>query len=193
MGSKTENTLFNLPNLVSLLRIGLIPVFLWLILQRKAFLALLIFLIAGTTDLLDGFFARLFNKKTKIGAFLDPAADKLLMTASYVVLSIPSLNSMNLIPLWLTATVIGRDLLIVLGALAVYRMTGHTTFLPCLLGKISTVFQVSTLLLVLFYNYLQISPPYLKWVFYLTLIFTVLSCINYIIIGFSLISSPQRS
>ena len=192
MGSKTNNILFNLPNLVSLLRIGLIPVFLWLILQRKAFLALLVFLFAGTTDLLDGFFARLLNKKTKIGAFLDPAADKLLMTASYIVLSIPSLNSLNLIPLWLTATVIGRDLLIVLGALVVYRMTGHTTFLPSLLGKISTVCQVSTLLLVLFYNYLQISPPYLKWVFHLTLIFTFLSCINYIIIGFGLMSSPQR-
>ncbi|NIM91034.1 MAG: hypothetical protein GTO17_08805 [Candidatus Aminicenantes bacterium] len=193
MSSKTKDVLFNLPNLVSLLRIGLIPVFLWLIIQRKAFLALFIFLVAGTTDVLDGFFARLLHKKTKIGAFLDPAADKLLMTASYIVLSIPSLNSLNLIPLWLTATVIGRDLLIVLGALVVYRMTGHTTFLPCLLGKISTVFQVSTLLLVLFYNYLQVLPSYLKWIFYLTLIFTVLSCINYIIIGFSLISSPQKS
>jgi len=192
MDSKTNNTLFNLPNSITLLRIGLIPVFLLMVFKGKAFLALLIFLLAGVTDVLDGFFARLFKKKTKIGAFLDPAADKLLMTASYIVLSIPSLNSPNLIPLWLTATVIGRDLLIVFGALVINRVTGHTTFLPCLLGKISTVCQVSTLFLVLLYNYLQISPLYLNWFFYLTLIFTLLSAINYIIIGLSLISSPQR-
>lgn len=192
MDSKTNNTLYNLPNLISLLRIGLIPIFILMVLKRKAFLALLIFLLAGVTDLLDGFFARLFNKKTKFGAFLDPAADKLLMTASYIVLSIPSLNSPNLIPLWLTATVIGRDLIIVLGALVLYRMKGHTTFLPTLLGKTSTVCQVCTLLLVLLFNYLQISPLYLKWVFFLTLTFTFLSWINYVIIGFSLISSPQR-
>ena len=189
---KKDNSFLNLPNLITLLRIGLIPIFLWLILTKKVLLALLIFLLAGVSDLLDGLFARLLKKKTKIGAFLDPAADKLLMTASYIVLSIPYSNSPNLIPLWLTATVISRDLIIVFGALVVYRKTGHTTFLPSSLGKISTVFQVGTVLLVLFYNYLQISPPYLKWIFYLTLVFTFLSCINYVIIGFNLVSSPQK-
>jgi cardiolipin synthase len=193
MNSKTSNTFLTLPNLISLLRIGLIPVFVLMVFKRKASLALLIFLLAGATDFLDGLFARLFKKKTKIGIFLDPAADKLLMTASYIVLTIPSLNSLNLIPLWLTATVIGRDLMIVLGALVINRMTGQSTFLPSILGKISTVCQVGTILLVLFFNYLQISPLYLKWVFYLTLAFTFFSCINYVIIGVNLISSPKRS
>jgi len=192
MNSKTSPHFLNLPNFVTLLRIGLIPLFLLMIFKRKAFLALLIFLLAGMTDLLDGFLARLFKKKTKIGAFLDPAADKLLMTASYIALSIPSLNSLNLIPLWLTATVIGRDLVIVFGALVVNRMTGHTTFLPTILGKINTVCQVSTLFLVLLHNYLQVSPLYLKWVFCLTFVLAFLSGINYIIIGFNLLSSPQR-
>ena len=192
MNSKTSPHFLNLPNFVTLLRIGLIPLFLLMIFKRKAFLALLIFLLAGMTDLLDGFLARLFKKKTKIGAFLDPAADKLLMTASYIALSIPSLNSLNLIPFWLTATVIGRDLVIVFGALVVNRMTGHTTFLPTILGKINTVCQVSTLFLVLLHNYLQVSPLYLKWVFCLTFVLAFLSGINYIIIGFNLLSSPQR-
>jgi len=192
MNSKTSNTFLTLPNLITLLRIGLIPVFVLMVFKRKAALALLIFLLAGATDFLDGLFARLLKKKTKIGIFLDPAADKLLMTASYIVLTIPSLNSLNLIPLWLTATVIGRDLMIVLGALVINRMTGQSTFLPSLLGKISTVCQVGTILLVLFFNYLQISPLYLKWVFYLTLAFTFFSCINYVIIGVNLISSPQK-
>jgi len=82
--------------------------------------------------------------------------------------------------------------MIVFGALVINRMTGYTNFLPSLLGKISTFCQVCTIFLVLFYNYLQISPLYLKWVFYLALIFTFLSGINYIIYGFNLISSPQR-
>lgn len=192
MKSKTSNPLLTLPNLISLLRIGLTPIFILMVFKRKAFLALLIFLLAGMTDLLDGFFARLFKKKTKVGALLDPVADKLLMTASYIVLTIPSLNSLNLIPFWLTATVIGRDLMIVFGVLVINRITGYTNFLPSLLGKISTFCQICTIFLVLFYNYLQISPLYLKWVFYLALIFTFLSGIDYIIRGFNLISSPQR-
>jgi len=163
-----------------------------MILSRKTFEALLIFLLAGMTDILDGFFARLWKQKTKIGAILDPAADKFLMTASYIALSFPAL-SLNPIPLWLTATIISRDALIAVGALFIYRMTGQSSFYPSPLGKTSTVCQVGTILLVLFCNYLQISPSYLIWVYFLTLTATLLSGIHYIIIGLGQISHPQRN
>lgn len=193
MHPEKKNNFFTLPNILTLLRIILIPIFLKMILSRKAFEAFLIFLLAGITDFLDGFSARLWHQKTKIGALLDPAADKLLMTTSYVVLSFPTLSSPNTIPLWLTATVISRDLLIAVGTLVIYKISGYKSFNPSVLGKVSTVCQVGTVFFVLFYNYLQISPSYFIWIYCLTLIFTLLSGIHYTIIGFNIFFHPQKS
>lgn len=190
---KEKNSLLNLPNLLTLLRILLIPVFLFMMAHRKTPEAFAIFLLAGLTDVLDGFTARIWHQKTRIGAFLDPAADKLLMTASFIVLTLPDLNSPNLIPLWLTIVVISRDLLLVSSAFALYKLRGQKKFPPSILGKICTVFQIAAVLSVLFFNTLHLSPPYLNWIFLLTLAFTILSGVHYSYIGSRMIFSPKKS
>jgi len=191
MSQDKKDKLFNLPNTLTLLRILLIPIFLTLMVKRKTPEAFAVFLFAGFTDVLDGFAARMLHMKTKIGAFLDPAADKLLMTASFIILTIPTLNSPNVIPLWLTASVVGRDVIIASGAFVLYKLRGQTTFLPSLLGKTCTVLQVMVPLLVLFLNYRQVSSPLLIWLYYLTLLFTFLSAVHYAFIGYRMFSRPQ--
>ena len=193
MREEEKNSLLNFPNILSLLRILLIPVFLVLMIKGKVMEASAVFFFAGFTDVLDGFAARLFHQKTKIGALLDPAGDKLLMTSAFIVLTIPSLNSPHIIPLWLTITVISRDLIIVSSAFALYKLRGQKTFLPSLWGKSSTVCQFMVLILVLFFNSFQISFPYLRLLYFLTLALTLLSGVHYSYIGFRLISAPRRS
>lgn len=193
MNTEKKNIVLNLPNLLSILRILLIPLFLFLMVKRKTPEALIVFLFAGLTDVLDGFTARVWHMKTKIGAFLDPAADKLLMTASFIVLTIPSMNSPNVIPFWLTITVIGRDLLIVSAAFILYLLRGQKTFLPTLLGKTCTVLQVIVILIVLFLNTRQVSFPLLIWLYLLTLLFTVLSAVDYSFIGVRMLNRPKEA
>jgi len=188
-----KNRLFILPNVISLLRILLIPIFIVMMLHRKTLEAFAVFLLAGLTDLLDGFTARLWHLKTRIGALLDPAADKLLMTASFIILTLPSINSPHIIPLWLTIVVISRDLVIVSSAFVLYKLRGQKTFRPSILGKASTVCQVMVVLLVLFFNSFQISSPYLSLLYLLTLVLTLLSGFHYSYIGIRMISLPKRS
>ncbi len=192
MKAKKKSDWLKLPNILSLLRILLIPVFLILMINRKTTAAFYVFLFAGLTDILDGSAARLLHQKTKIGAILDPAADKLLMTASFIILSIPALNSPNVIPYWLTISVIGRDLLIASAALALYILKGQKTFLPSLLGKTCTVLQVMVPLLVLLLNTRQISSHLLLWLYYLTLLFTFLSAVHYAFIGCRMLSQSRE-
>jgi cardiolipin synthase len=193
MRKEEKNSLLNIPNILSLLRILLIPVFLVLMIQGKVMEASAVFFFAGFTDVLDGFAARLLHQRTKIGALLDPAGDKLLMTSAFIVLTIPSLNSPHIIPLWLTIVVISRDLFIVSSAFALYKLRGQKTFLPSIWGKSSTVCQFMVLILVLFFNSFQISFPYLRLLYFLTLALTLLSGVHYSYIGFRIISVPKRS
>lgn len=192
MADKQKNRLFNLPNSLSLLRILCIPVFMILIFNRKTFWAFVTLFAAGISDVLDGIAARVRHEKTKFGALLDPAADKLLMTASFIVLSFPALNSPHVIPLWLTVIVIGRDVFIVSGAFALYKWRGQKSFPPSITGKASTVCQVTVVLLVLLFNVINISTLYLNWLYLATSFLTILSAIHYTVIGLRMISSPRR-
>jgi cardiolipin synthase len=137
------------PNLLSLLRMGLVPLFIIALVEGNSKKGLLIFVVAGVTDALDGFFARYLNQKSLLGAYLDPIADKLLLTSAYVVLSIPQLNHGTQIPLWVTILVISRDVLLVTAALLFYLAAGIRNFPPSLLSKITTVAQVAAVMLVL--------------------------------------------
>ena len=175
--------LFTVPNIISIARILLIPLFLFMLIQNNKLGALIVFFIAASTDFLDGIAARLLNQKSSLGALLDPAGDKLLMTSGIIALSLPSLSSPNVIPIWLTVAVIGRDLYIVWGAFMLYRRIGRKTFPPIITGKLSTVCQMSVLVLVLLLNTLNTSPWFLLWFYLLTLAFTVLSGIQYTHIG----------
>jgi cardiolipin synthase len=162
------SAILTLPNLLSLTRILLTPVFIWAMIAARPWLAFGIFLLAGATDALDGFTARHFRLKTNLGLWLDPAGDKVLLTAAFVVLTLPRLSSPNVLPLWLTVISIGRDVLLAAGSLVYIGLRGPTVFRPTLLGKASTVLGVLTLLAVLLWNAIGSSPGFLAWLYVLT-------------------------
>jgi len=141
-----------IPNLLTFLRMGLIPVFASLIFYGYDKWALLVFVVAGVSDGIDGFLARRFNQQSELGTIIDPIADKLLMTTAFILLTFPNvLPQMRHLPVpfWVTATVIGRDVLIVTVALAITIITGFRGFRPSWLGKLSTLVQVLAVVLIL--------------------------------------------
>ena len=184
MRKKPKAEILAIPNLFSLSRIFLTPVFLWMMSRGKPWEAFAVFSVAGATDALDGFAARLLNLKTKTGLWLDPVGDKILLTATFIALTIPSWSFPNTLPFWLTAICIGRDVLIATGAAVILSARGPSTFPPTLLGKISTICQVTLLFVVLLFNGLIYSPSWLYWAYLLTAAITGLSGIQYVSIGF---------
>jgi cardiolipin synthase (CMP-forming) len=140
---------FTIPNLLSLFRMGLIPLFVIMVVNGDLREALLIFVVAGVTDALDGFIARFWHQQSPLGAYLDPIADKLLLTTAYVMLSIPGLNHGTRIPPWITILVIARDVLMVSVALVLYLAAGVKRFPPSVLSKVNTILQVAAVVLVL--------------------------------------------
>lgn len=140
------------PNLLTFLRMALIPVFASLIFYGYSGWGLFVFLIAGISDGVDGFIARRFNQQTSLGTIIDPIADKLLMTTAFIVLSMKGVLEpvRHLpVPFWVTAAVIGRDVLILSVAAAINVMTGFKGFKPSWLGKLSTLVQVIAVALIL--------------------------------------------
>jgi cardiolipin synthase len=141
-----------IPNLLTFLRMALIPVFASLIFYGYDKTALLVFVVAGVSDGIDGFLARRFNQQSELGTIIDPIADKLLMTTAFILLTFPNvLPPMRHLPVpfWVTATVIGRDVLIVTVAMAITVITGFRGFRPSRLGKLSTLVQVLAVVLIL--------------------------------------------
>ncbi len=179
----SKKNIFTAANILSMLRIILIPVFMALMLQHKATLAFFVFLFAISTDLLDGIAARVWNQKTKLGTFLDPAADKLLMASSFIFLSLPSISTPNTIPVWLVVIVIFRDLYIVSGSLIYIRLTKTDEAKPSMIGKVCTVMEMSLLTLVLLNNSLGKAPSYLAPIYWLTMVMALLSALHYTYIG----------
>ena len=172
-----------LPNLLSVLRILLTPVFVLLLVREDLWAAFFVFLAAGATDALDGFTARAFKLKSTLGLWLDPIGDKVLLTTAFVVLTIPSLGQPNTLPVWLTALCIGRDVAIALGSLIIIALRGKRTFRPVLTGKASTVCQVFLMYLVLYLNAAGKSPQSLGWFYVLTALLATVSFVQYAFIG----------
>jgi len=141
--------MMTVPNLLSILRMGLVPLFIIAIIEGDSPRALAIFVVAGVTDALDGFIARFWEQQTLLGTYLDPIADKLLLTSAYVVLSIPALNPVLPIPMWVTGLVIARDVLIVVMAMSMYLATGVRSFPPTGIGKVTTMLQIATVAVLL--------------------------------------------
>jgi cardiolipin synthase len=145
------STIVTIPNLLTFLRMALIPVFASLLFYEYIGLALLVFLIAGISDGVDGFIARRFQQESELGTVIDPIADKLLMTTAFIILTLPNVLEPNhRVPFWVTAAVIGRDVLIIAVAGAINIMTGFHGFKPSWLGKLSTLVQVGAVVLILF-------------------------------------------
>lgn len=164
---------------ITLVRFLLIPFVAMGILYHRYGTALILFLISGLTDLVDGLVARKLHQKTRLGALLDPMADKLLLSTSFLLLTLPTGGANVHIPLWLTVLVFGRDIILVVGAVAIALTTGHTKFDPSIYGKASTLVQITCVLAVLIVNYYRLPSFYLQWLFLLTLALTLISGLHY--------------
>jgi cardiolipin synthase len=192
-GGARRSELLTLPNLLSLSRILLTPVFVGMMVQKRPWAAFIVFLIAGATDALDGFTARLLHLKSTLGLWLDPVGDKVLLTSAFVVLALPALSQPNTLPLWLTGICIGRDVAIALTALVLIALRGKRTFKPVLAGKASTVCQVLVLYFVLYSNAVGRSPRALAWLYILTALLTCVSWIQYGFRGIALRRSRREN
>ena len=124
-------------NQVTLVRMLLVPAFVILVVYGHLGSALLVFMFAGLTDLLDGLIARWSGQQSTLGAWLDPMADKLLAVSTFVVLTIPGLGLANRLPIWLTVMIIMRDVVIVATVAIVNLAVGRRTFRPSIFGKIA--------------------------------------------------------
>ncbi|HCA60124.1 MAG: CDP-alcohol phosphatidyltransferase family protein [Acidobacteria bacterium] len=174
--------ILTIPNLLTFLRMALIPVFASLLFYGNSHWALLVFVIAGVSDGIDGFVARRFKQESELGTIIDPIADKLLMTVAFIVLSLPGvLEPVRFLPVpfWVTAAVIGRDVLIITVAGAINIMTGFKGFRPSWLGKLSTFVQVVAVTLVLVAAVTGYSF-YLPTVYFFVVLLAVVSGIHYI-------------
>jgi cardiolipin synthase len=138
---------------------------------------------AGLTDVLDGIIARRFGQKTRVGAVLDPIADKLLMTGSILILSLPQMQFPNEIPRWLMILMISRDVFLIVICTIIVLMVGWRVFKPTAYGKASTVLQVVTILTVLYGNWMGRHLPQIEILFLMTGFMTALSGLHYLITG----------
>jgi len=143
-------------NKITILRILLIPFFVVEILyyveagnELHRLLALLTFAVAAILDGVDGYVARRYKQWSELGTVLDPLADKLLLVSGIVVLSFDHTPRLEMIPLWLTGTIIGRDLLLGFGAMVIWLTVGKITVRPRITGKIATVLQMAVVLWIL--------------------------------------------
>lgn len=181
---QVSTRILTIPNLLTFVRMGLIPVFATLLVYGRETSALVVFTIAGISDGVDGFIARRMKQQSELGTIIDPIADKLLMTTAFVMLTIPGLLDPGHhlpVPFWVTAAVIGRDILIVAVAMAITIMTGFRGFQPSWLGKASTFVQVAAVILILFAAvFPQLKGIYLPTTYAIVTLFAVLSGIHYI-------------
>src|ERR1051326_7974648 len=171
MSSRAEeyrSAVLTTANQLTILRIVFVPVFMICLVYRHVGWALSTFAAAGFTDVLDGIIARRFRQKTSIGAVLDPLADKLLMIASILILSLSRVGFFTAIPRWLLIIIICRDVFILVVSVIVTLMVGLRVFKPSPYGKASTVMQFLMILSVLYVNWRQVTVPQLQILFYAT-------------------------
>jgi len=176
----TAGPVLTLANQLTLLRMLLIPAFVLLVVYGEFGWALAIFTIAGITDALDGLIARWTGQKSELGAWLDPAADKLLLVSTFVVLTLPNIGLVNRIPIWLTVLVISRDVGIVLTVAIVNLASGPRTFKPSQLGKAATAWFIVTCIVVMFYNWRHEDSLVVDAFIWTSLAITLASGVDYI-------------
>jgi cardiolipin synthase len=170
---------FTVANQLTMLRMALVPVFVLLALDRQFTWALVVFVVAGLTDALDGYVARHANQSTRLGAMLDPVADKLLVGSAYVVLTWSSVVLCTL-PAWLTVTLLFRDAMIVVGVVVVNLTVGPREFSPSRLGKFSTALNIATGAAVLAANATGDCPGALRWLYLATLAVLIATTAQYV-------------
>ncbi len=194
-----SSRIVTVPNLLTVFRMVLIPVFVSLLFYQRFLLALGIFVLAGVTDGLDGLLARRFNQKSQLGTILDPIADKLMLVTSFVVLSMRSVFPQPLpshlpVPFWVTVAVISRDVFILVGAAAINVVTGFRGFRPSMLGKINTTVQIFAIAAIIFAASVPSGTGYYLPTIYTTVFaFSVLSGAHYVFFVSKLVNEDRRS
>jgi len=177
-------------NLLTALRIGLIAPFLYLAHTGRFGLALAIFFIASLSDFADGYVARKFNQQSYLGQILDPLADKLLVTASFIVMAIPH-RGFPSIPVWLALVVVLRDIVILIGSLTVYLATGFKEFKPTLSGKVNTFLELGLIVVFLAFHSLGVLLFLLPLCYGMVLVSVLISGAEYVIVGIRILKQPH--
>jgi CDP-diacylglycerol--glycerol-3-phosphate 3-phosphatidyltransferase len=183
-------------NKITIVRILMVPFFVLQVLyylrtgdELFRFLAVGAFAFAALSDALDGYVARRYHQKSELGAILDPLADKLLLVSGVVLLSFDNAPRFERIPLWLTGTILSRDMVLLIGLVVIQMVCGKPVVRPRLVGKIATVFQMATIAWIL----LQWSDIWLAWWMLGAALFTGVSGILYIGDGMRQLSASPSS
>ena len=176
----------NVPNLLTLTRILLLPFFAATLIYKEYQYALMLFVVASITDVLDGLIARIKNQITYFGTILDPVADKFFIITSFVLMS-----NFDLIPKWLTIIVISKDVIVITGCLIVYFVTNKLVIEPSLLGKISSTCQFILIGLVLLLLNLADGLYVPFFIFIIVAVLTSAAGIDYVLKGLRVANSED--
>jgi cardiolipin synthase len=193
-----SSRIVTLPNVLTIFRMALTPVFVSLLFYQKFVWALTAFVVAGITDGLDGLLARRFQQQSELGRILDPIADKMMLVTSFVVLSMRGVFPTPLpkhlpVPFWVTITVISRDIFILVGAAAINMVSGFRAFRPSFLGKVSTVVQIVAVAAVILAAQTRVGTGYyLPTIYTSVFTLTLLSGIHYIFFVSRLLNEDRK-
>jgi len=177
----------NIPNFLTILRIVLVPLLVIFLINKSFLKALVLFTCLGLTDALDGFLARFLSRQTTLGSYLDPIADKILVTSCFLALAI-----LKVIPGWLAVVVISRDVIILLGIVTLSIMAVSFKIQPLFTSKVTTALQVAAIFFALFFRALPellFDASWLMPLYGVTAGFTILTGCQYVLRGVKLINN----
>lgn len=180
---------WTVPNILTVFRIFITPAFVVVFFSENYVLALTLFVLAGITDGLDGFLARILDQRSKLGAMIDPLADKFLLLTTFICLGVQ-----QWVPFWLIVVVISRDLIII-GGLFILHLLGvniKNKISPTIDSKLNTLFQIVLILVTLTANIFEIGAMsgLATSLIYLVGILTIFSGVKYVFLGFSFYTAP---
>ncbi|MGA9771389.1 MAG: CDP-alcohol phosphatidyltransferase family protein [Blastocatellia bacterium] len=187
----SRSQVWTVANLLTFLRILLMIPFLYLIKEGGFGRALIVFFIASLTDFADGYIARRFNQQSALGRILDPLADKLLTTASFIVMALPH-SGFPSIPVWLAVAVIARDVIILTGSLVVYLTTGFKEFKPTLLGKVNTFLELGLIVVFLTFHHFGILRFLLPLCYAIVITSVAVSGVEYVAQGIRILKAQRK-
>ena len=175
----------NVPNILSIFRLVMTVFFILAVNQGRFRFALVLFILQGLSDLLDGLLARMMNKKTSLGAYLDPIADKAMLVSAYLVLYFH-----DIIPLWVVAVILLKDAVVATGFLILYRIFGKVKLIPSIFGKTSTALQMVTVVYVLWAEGTGYDA-YNSFFFYPMIVCTVVAGVQYMARGINILTRRE--